>query len=335
MTALLALAVLALASVTAYFAVFGLSALAPAVPYSMIALGLSLEFGKYVSLTYVYANWSSLPFKLKAVTTTILIAVLMLTSIGVFGYLQSAFSSSLAESETKASQLQVVSRRVLDIEAEIRSIDLETKRVPDGAVRSRIALLREYEQRRSPLVTELQTLRQQEGELRSAVLQTRAHTGPLSYVASALNVPLDTAVFWMAVLLTVSLDPMAIALSLLLVYARTQSKVVNEVQQPVAAPDEPMADPETPEIFAKEMVDDSELATDLPDDEIRQYEVSFVYEAPTPAAEPEPAPEPSAVEPEPPTLTEVVQQQEPAPTEALSALGTRIPNAATSRTEPN
>lgn len=259
MTTLLALAVLALASVTAYFAVFGLAALAPTVPYSMIALGLSLEFGKYVSLTYVYAHWSTLPLRLKVTTSTVLGAVLLLTSIGVFGYLQSAFSSSLANTEVQASALADTQKRVAALDEELKLIDAETKRVPDNAVRSRIALLREYEERRKPITEELKTLRTRESELKTKVMETRAHTGPLSYVASALDVPIDRAVFWMAVLLTVSLDPMAICLSLLLVYARNKPKEVLPV-----GPEPLPADPEIPETYRYTVTAVQEDGTEIP-----------------------------------------------------------------------
>ena len=224
MFALLLVAVLGLAGVTAYFAVFGLSALAPAVPQAMMALGVSLETAKYAAAVFTYAHWDTLSRRLRYALVTSTATVMLLTSIGVFGYLQAAFAPGLTTTELQAQTITELQARKTELQAQLDSVDAETKRVPDNVVRARIALLREYAERRAVIDKELQETRAALSAAQVKVVEARAHTGPLSYVASALGVPVDRAVFYMSVLLTASLDPLAMLLSLSLTHVRPRRR---------------------------------------------------------------------------------------------------------------
>lgn len=229
MVALLTAAVVVLASITAYFTVIGLASLAPQVSVSMIALGVGLELSKYVALAFVYQQWSALARRLRYTLVLIVALVVTLSSVGVFGYLQASFSSSLAQSDAASIELVDLSTRRTQLEKKLSEIEAEQRRTPDTAVRSRIALIREYESRRQAVASELSDVRRAELELRKQQLSIRSHVGPLSYVAEILNVPLAQAVTWLSLLITITLDPLAMLLSLCLVHLRSStSKILPE-----------------------------------------------------------------------------------------------------------
>ena len=90
-TAILTLAsALALSAIAAYYSVVGLIAIFAAAPIPIAIMGGSLEAAKLVVASWLYKNWNNAPRLLKYYFTTAVVILMIITSLGIFGYLSKA-----------------------------------------------------------------------------------------------------------------------------------------------------------------------------------------------------------------------------------------------------
>jgi len=81
---------LALSTVAAFYAIFGLVAIFAAAPIAIIILGSLLEGSKLVIASWLYRNWKQVPFLLRTYFLSALVILMFLTSVGIFGFLSAA-----------------------------------------------------------------------------------------------------------------------------------------------------------------------------------------------------------------------------------------------------
>jgi len=109
---LLLLTALVVAGVAAYFSVFGLSKLFAGAMLAAIIMASSLELGKLILSSYLYRLWDSIS-KFRRVYGVIAVGVLMLiTSVGIYGFLSNAFESTSIQVEQLDSKLEIVDTRI-------------------------------------------------------------------------------------------------------------------------------------------------------------------------------------------------------------------------------
>jgi hypothetical protein len=109
----LAIASLSLAGTAAYFSVFGLSKLFYAAGWGMIILASSLEFSKLVTVSYVYRFWKDIKKSLRAFYIFAVVFIMLLTSIGIYGFLTGAYQQSANRLEMRDSQIQIAENKRL------------------------------------------------------------------------------------------------------------------------------------------------------------------------------------------------------------------------------
>jgi hypothetical protein len=103
----LSLAALSLAGTAAYFSVFGLSKLFYAAGWGITILAASLEFAKLVTVSYVYRFWSSIKKGLRGFYVFAVVFIMLLTSIGIYGFLTGAYQKSANKLEMRDSQIAI------------------------------------------------------------------------------------------------------------------------------------------------------------------------------------------------------------------------------------
>ena len=108
---LLSIGALALAGTAAYFSVFGISKLFSAAGLGIIILAASLEFAKLVTVSYVYRFWKTIKKALRGFYIFAVVFIMMLTSIGIYGFLTGAYQKSANKIETRDSQIQIAENK--------------------------------------------------------------------------------------------------------------------------------------------------------------------------------------------------------------------------------
>ena len=94
------LTALAISTVAIYYSVLGLTAIFAAAFWPIVIMGSVLEVAKLVTASWLYQNWETIPRLLKAYLTTAIIILMVITSMGIFGFLSKAHVEQTAPSST-------------------------------------------------------------------------------------------------------------------------------------------------------------------------------------------------------------------------------------------
>lgn len=104
---LLTIIALALAGTAAYFSIFGLAKLFAGAGVSIILLASVLELSKLVTVSYVYRYWDYINKGLRAYYIFGIVFIMLLTSIGVYGFLTSAYQNTANKMEIRDSKVKI------------------------------------------------------------------------------------------------------------------------------------------------------------------------------------------------------------------------------------
>lgn len=123
------LAALSISGVAAYYSIIGLAKIFAASMTSVVIMGTVLEVGKIITALWLHRNWSTSPKLLKGYLTGAVIVLMLITSMGIFGFLSSAHIEQTSESKetlARISQIDTIIERnrnvISDSEKEIDRI---------------------------------------------------------------------------------------------------------------------------------------------------------------------------------------------------------------------
>ena len=78
---------IAISLIAAGYSILGLATLFAGAYVPIIAMGSALEVGKLVAASWLYRNWhSDIPKSLKTYLFTSIIVLVLITSVGIFGF---------------------------------------------------------------------------------------------------------------------------------------------------------------------------------------------------------------------------------------------------------
>ena len=88
---------LAIAGVAAWFSIVGLMLLFSGMPMSIAVMAGTLEVGKLLTASWLYRYWNETSIMLRAYLTAAVVILMVITSIGIFGYLSKAASDQAGD----------------------------------------------------------------------------------------------------------------------------------------------------------------------------------------------------------------------------------------------
>ena len=308
MTYLLFGVALSLSAVAAWYAIAGLVAIFAAAAIPIAIMGSLLEASKLVVASWLYRNWKEIPRLFKIYFFTALIVLMMLTSMGIFGFLSKAHLDQAVPTGDVVSKLNLIDEKI-KIEKEninaartaITQLDAQVNatlsRSDDskGAERS-IAIRRGQQNERTKLVNEIGAsqakiakLNEERAPIASEVRKVEAEVGPIKYIAALLYADnpdediLEKAVRVVILLIVFVFDPLAV---LLLVAANWQMKkdfpVVKppkpKKQTPTPAPTPPLVIPEEAKTIVKEFFKKEEPKVEVPKEEPKKDWEPEIYQ---------------------------------------------------------
>ena len=120
---------LIIAGIAAWFSVAGLMAIfaASAIPVAIMAG--SLEVGKLVAASWVYRNWKRAPFLLKSYLTFATVVLMFITSMGIFGFLSSAYLEQASEGQQSQARIERISNDILRFEDTIQRTEVKIEKL--------------------------------------------------------------------------------------------------------------------------------------------------------------------------------------------------------------
>ena len=247
MTYLLFVTALGLSAVAAYYSIMGLVAIFAAAATPIFIMGSLLEASKLVVASWLYRSWKEVPRLMKIYFTTALVILMMLTSMGIFGFLSKAHLDQAIPSGDVAAKLSLIDEKIKTekdnlnaARQELNQLDQQVNqtlsRTTDagGAERS-IAIRRGQQKDRARILNEIGTsqtkiakLNEERAPIASEVRKVEAEVGPIKYIAQLIYGQeaqdadfLEKAVRIVILMIVAVFDPLAV---LLLVAANWQMR---------------------------------------------------------------------------------------------------------------
>lgn len=224
-----------LSGIAAYYSVIGLIAIFSAAVIPVAVMGGSLEAAKLVVASWLYRYWKSIPFLMKAYFTTALVILMLITSMGIFGFLSKAHSDQSLVSGDVTAKIAVYDEKIKtakeNIDANRRALKQMDEAVDQVMARSTsetgadkaVAIRRSQQKERGRLLAEIETyqktvtsLNEERAPIAAEVRKVEAEVGPIKYIAAMIygdnpdENMLERAVRWLIILLIAVFDPLAV-----------------------------------------------------------------------------------------------------------------------------
>lgn len=271
---LLMLSAFSIAGSAAYFSVYGLANTFHGTFWSVVIMGGSLEAGKLVTASYLYRFWTKTHFVLKSYLMIGTLALMILTSTGIFGYLSTGYQTDALPLKQIEQQVKLLDEEKSRLIVRKQQIDTQIANLPSDFSKGRLKLMKGFQSEQEQTTNRINQLDKDLLELKTKVIQTEAHIGPITYIAKAFDLDTDDATKYLVYLIIFVFDPMAVALTLALNIAlrerQKENKVPVAIEQPIILP------PEEP----VEEVMEEPIGEDIPIEEPVVEEPTEVIEQP-------------------------------------------------------
>jgi hypothetical protein len=102
----------------AFFSVTGIAKLFAGATLSVLIMASALEFGKIIAISFLYQYWAQIPKLLKGYLTVASSILMLITSLGIYGFLSGAYQAT-------ADQLSIIDQQTVVIELKKKRFEEE------------------------------------------------------------------------------------------------------------------------------------------------------------------------------------------------------------------
>ena len=248
------LTALALSGVAAYYSVIGLAAIFPGSFWPIIIMGTVLEMAKLVTVSWLYRNWKVAHISMKTYLTVATVILMLITSMGIFGYLSKAHLEHSADNAPVVSKVQLIDEKIrvakenLDANRKVikqmdEQVDQTMGRSSDEkGIANSVVIRRNQQKERSRIQTEneayqrtIAQLNEERYPLQIELQKAESDFGPIKYVAELIYGSgerdiVDKAVRLVIMLIMVVFDPLAVLLLIAANMSLQERKEENDVE---------------------------------------------------------------------------------------------------------
>ena len=200
---------LALSAIAAFYSVIGLAQIFPGSFWPIVIMGTVLEIAKLVTISWLYNNWNVTMRLMRYYFSTAVVLLMLITSMGIFGYLSKAhlesnvvLGANTVQLRTIEAQEKIARERLEYLLKQASDPEKLNPRV-DRDIRVTQAELKKLAQEKLPLMAEENKL--------------AAEIGPIKYIAELFYSKddpafIDKAVRTVIITIIIVFDPLAILL---------------------------------------------------------------------------------------------------------------------------
>ena len=123
---------LTISGVAIFYSVIGLGAIFAAAKVPIYIMGGVLEVAKLVTASWLYQNWSNIPFLLKTYLTTAVGILMIVTSLGIFGFLSKAHVEQSTPAAETVAKIERINEQILRQENTIQNVTNKIIRLQEG-----------------------------------------------------------------------------------------------------------------------------------------------------------------------------------------------------------
>jgi hypothetical protein len=223
MTYLTFFAAFLLSGIAAYYSVLGLALIFSGAFWPVVFMGSALEFSKLVTASWLYRNWRNAPILLKTYLAIAVVILMLITSMGIFGFLAKSHIDSTLDAGANSVELKTLNQQQKIAEERLNYL-LARAKDPSTASNRLDKQIQDTQK-------ELTTINKQRLPLLKESNKLVADVGPIKYVADVffgeVDGALDKAVRLVILLIMLVFDPLAV---LLLIAGNISMKKPEETQ---------------------------------------------------------------------------------------------------------
>jgi len=272
------LVALSLSSIAAWYSIIGLTAIFAGAVIPIIIMGTVLEIAKVTTTVWLRKYWSLCSIVMKLYLVPAVVALALLTSMGIFGFLSKAHMDQGVTSgdsqaklalydekiKTQRDNIELARKALTQMDAQVDQMLGRTDN--DRGAERAVAIRKQQAKERTSLQNdiglaqkEIQKLNEERAPIAAENRKVEAEVGPIKYIAALIygdnpdqNV-LERAVTWVIILLVVVFDPLAIVLVIGANQSREWDKKLEEEQLKEELPTET---PVVPEVVEEPVVEE-------------------------------------------------------------------------------
>jgi len=230
---------LTISAVAIWYSVAGLVSIFAAAVIPIIVMGVVLEVGKLIATVWLKLNWTRAPVFIRSYLLAAIAILMLITSMGIFGFLSKAHSDAGLVSGDVQAKIAVYDEKIktakdnIDVNRKaLKQMDEAVDQVmgrsqdekgADKAVALRRAQQKERARLQSEIAAEQKTisiLAEERAPIAAEVRKVEAEVGPIKYIANFIygdnpdaNI-LEKAVTWVIIIIVIVFDPLAVILLL-------------------------------------------------------------------------------------------------------------------------
>jgi cell division protein FtsB len=256
---IIALSALSVSLSAAFYSVSGLGKLFAGASTEVMVMAASLEVSKLVIASLLYQYWDSLNKVLRTYLTIATVVLILITSMGIYGFLSGAYQATANRSNTVDAQIALLETKKANY---IQQRDLLTKEkeslvqgisslqsglannktsyvdkkgnvIQSSSAADRKVLdkqLSNSSARQDALNTKLDEVNDQIFDLDNQIVEAKTGSGvatelgPLKYISGLTGIPMDRVVNYLLLVIIFVFDPLAISLVIAANFAFAQIK---------------------------------------------------------------------------------------------------------------
>jgi hypothetical protein len=230
---------LTISAVAIWYSVAGLVSIFAAAVIPIIVMGVALEISKLIATVWLKLNWTRAPVFIRTYLLVAIAVLMLITSMGIFGFLSKAHSDAGLVSGDVMAKISVYDEKIKtakdNIDANRKALKQMDEAVDqvmgrssdekgaDKAVQIRRSQTKERGRLQAEITAEQKTianLNEARAPIAAEVRKVEAEVGPIKYIANFIygdnpdaNI-LEKAVTWVIIIIVVVFDPLAVILLL-------------------------------------------------------------------------------------------------------------------------
>jgi len=274
-TSLIVVAAIGLAGSAAFFSISGLSKLFAGSALQIIIMASFIEFSKIATTAALHRFWKDIDWLLKIPLMIGVVVIMIITSSGIYGFLADAYSATSIQLEKVEGQISLIekqqeqklsqisgiegireakSKRIsilgqLRVQQESRIDSLYSKGMYTSARKAQDLIgqstseMQTLQREIDTLVSKINEINKEVGDLDIQVLDLQntdiaAEIGPLKYMSTVLDRPMESIINWFIIAIMIAFDPLAILLVILASVLYDRANGANNTMSPIERGDE-------------------------------------------------------------------------------------------------
>ena len=133
---------MSLAGTAAYYSVFGISKLFSAQATAVIIMASILEVAKLTTASYLERFWETIHWLRKTYLISALIVLMMITSLGIYGFLVSAYQETAYKVEVVDKQVNAQQNKLLGYQQQLTNLEKQQQTYDNNIARSNDNILK-------------------------------------------------------------------------------------------------------------------------------------------------------------------------------------------------